>query len=128
MTSLAGAAKIAALRKHPDVALTIDAEGFPPDVLLLRGRVEVTDVDGIVPEYAQAARRYLGDEGATAKPAASSDQRASSWCENDVTISSSQRSPTSAAAWPAGPGRRSGRKAFAQRSSGRARRPDKPRR
>jgi hypothetical protein len=36
MTSLAGAAKIAALRKHPDVALTIDAEGFPPDVLLLR--------------------------------------------------------------------------------------------
>jgi Pyridoxamine 5'-phosphate oxidase len=66
MTSLAGAAKIAALRNHPDVAVTIDAEGFPPDVLLLRGRVEVTDVDGIVPEYALAAHRYLGDEGATA--------------------------------------------------------------
>jgi hypothetical protein len=66
MASLAGAAKVAALRSQPDVAVTIDAEGFPPDVLLLRGHVDVTDVDGIVPEYARAARRYLGDEGATA--------------------------------------------------------------
>ena len=66
MASLAGAAKVAALRSHPDVAVTIDAEGFPPDVLLLRGHVDVTDVEGIVPEYAQAARRYLGDEGGTA--------------------------------------------------------------
>ena len=62
MASLAGASKAPALRAHPDVAVTIDAEGFPTDVLLLRGRAEVTDVDGVVPEYAQAARRYLGEE------------------------------------------------------------------
>jgi len=66
MASLAGAAKVVALRSHPDVAVTIDAEAFPPDVLLLRGSVDVTDVEGIVPEYAQAARRYLGDEGGSA--------------------------------------------------------------
>jgi hypothetical protein len=66
MSSMGGAAKAVALREHPDAALTIDSEGFPADVLLVRGRVEVTDVDGIVPEYAQAARRYLGEEGATA--------------------------------------------------------------
>lgn len=63
MASLGGAAKVAALRNQP---ITIDAEGFPAEVLLLRGRAEVTDVPGIVPEYAQAARRYLGDEGAAA--------------------------------------------------------------
>ncbi|HTX07683.1 MAG TPA: hypothetical protein VME22_03670 [Solirubrobacteraceae bacterium] len=66
MASLAGAAKVVALRSHPDVAVTIDAEAFPPDVLLLPGSVDVTDVEGIVPEYAQAARRYLGDEGGSA--------------------------------------------------------------
>jgi len=66
MTSLAGASKATALRDRPDVAVTIDAEGFPCDVLLLRGRVVVTDVDGIVPEYARAARRYLGHEAAAA--------------------------------------------------------------
>jgi hypothetical protein len=66
MASLAGAAKVAAVRTHPDVAVTIDAEGFPPDVLLLRGQAVVTDVEGIVPEYGQAARRYLGDNGAPA--------------------------------------------------------------
>jgi hypothetical protein len=66
MSSLAGAWKATALRDHPDVAVTIDAAAFPTDVLSLRGRVEITDVDGIVPEYAQAARRYLGHEAAEA--------------------------------------------------------------
>jgi len=63
MASLPGAAKVAALRKHPDVAVTIDAEGFPADVLLLRGRGHRRRRHR--PEYAQAARRYLGDEAAT---------------------------------------------------------------
>lgn len=66
MSSMGGAAKAAALRDHPDVALTIDTDAFPADVLLVRGRVDVTDVDGIVPEYVLAARRYLGQEGAAA--------------------------------------------------------------
>jgi hypothetical protein len=35
-------------------------------VLTARGRVEITEVDGIPAEYASAARRYLGDEAARA--------------------------------------------------------------
>jgi hypothetical protein len=61
MGSLPGAAKVPALRAKPDVAITIDTESFPPDVLLVRGRATVADVEGIVPEYAQAARRYMGE-------------------------------------------------------------------
>jgi hypothetical protein len=66
MASMRGAAKAQALRGRPEVAISIDTEGFPADVLLLRGRATVRDVDGIVPEYAQAARRYLGEDEAMA--------------------------------------------------------------
>jgi hypothetical protein len=52
--------RIDALRSRPDIAVTIDTEAFPPEVLLLRGRATVADVDGIPTEYAQAAARYLG--------------------------------------------------------------------
>jgi hypothetical protein len=58
------AARLGALRANPEVAITIDTEGFPPEVLLVRGRVSVTEVDGVVPEYALAARRYMGEEAA----------------------------------------------------------------
>ncbi|HYH32596.1 MAG TPA: pyridoxamine 5'-phosphate oxidase family protein [Pseudonocardia sp.] len=64
--TFAGARKIAALRARPDVAITVDSASMPPEVLLLRGRAEVTDVDGIVPEYAQAQLRYQGEEGGRA--------------------------------------------------------------
>ena len=60
--TFAGAAKIKALRAKPDVAITIDTPSMPPEVLLLRGPVEVTDVDGVVPEYALAHKRYAGEE------------------------------------------------------------------
>jgi hypothetical protein len=33
-------------------------------VLTIRGRVEITEVDGVPAEYASAARRYLGEEAA----------------------------------------------------------------
>lgn len=66
MSTFAGAHKIAALRANPAVAVTIDVAGPPPEVLLLRGEVTVTDVDGIVPEYALAQRRYYGEEQAAA--------------------------------------------------------------
>jgi hypothetical protein len=62
MGSFPGAAKIATLRAHPDVAITIDRPGPPPEVLLLRGPVEVTEVDGLVPEYVAAHHRYYGPE------------------------------------------------------------------
>jgi hypothetical protein len=59
------ARRLAALRANPEVAVTIDTQTFPPDVLLLRGRAAITEVDGVVPEYALAARRYLGEAAAT---------------------------------------------------------------
>ncbi len=51
------AARLAALRAHPDVALTIDTESFPPMVLSVRGRVSLTEQDGVPEEYRLAARR-----------------------------------------------------------------------
>src|SRR5438046_4664584 len=58
------AARLHALRANPGVAVTIDTETFPPEVLTIRGRVTISEVEGIPPEYASAARRYLGDEAA----------------------------------------------------------------
>lgn len=60
------AARLRALRTNPHVAITIDTESFPPEVLLVRGKATVTEVDGIVSEYALAARRYLGEAQAAA--------------------------------------------------------------
>jgi len=56
------ARRLRVLRAHPDFAVTIDTETSPPEVLSLRGRVEISEVDGIPPEYAAAARRYLGED------------------------------------------------------------------
>jgi hypothetical protein len=58
------AARIAALEARPNVAISIDTEGFPPHVLQVRGKVSITLVDGLAPEYRDAARRYLGEEAA----------------------------------------------------------------
>jgi hypothetical protein len=60
------AGRLGALRENPAVAVTIDTETFPPEVLTLLGRVTISEVEGIAPEYASAARRYLGDEAARA--------------------------------------------------------------
>jgi Pyridoxamine 5'-phosphate oxidase len=57
------ARRLRALQANPAVAVTIDSEPQPPEVLLLRGRVSVSEVHGMVPEQAQAARRFLGEEG-----------------------------------------------------------------
>ena len=59
------AARIAAMRLHPDVALTIDTEGFPSQSLMIRGRADIDEVEGLAPEYVESARRYLGDEAAS---------------------------------------------------------------
>ena len=58
------AGRLRALRANPEVAVTIDTETFPPEVLTIRGRVEIREFEGIPPEYASAARRYLGEEAA----------------------------------------------------------------
>jgi hypothetical protein len=58
------AARIAALRANPTVALTIDTEDFPPQSLTIRGRAEIDEVDGLAPEYVASAHRYLGEVAA----------------------------------------------------------------
>jgi len=58
------AARLPALRARPTVALTIDTETSPPQVLSMRGQVTIVEIDGVVPEYAEAARRYSGPEAA----------------------------------------------------------------
>jgi hypothetical protein len=56
--------RLRALRANPDVAVSIDTESFPPEVLNIRGRAEIAEAEGVVPEYAEAARRFLGAEQA----------------------------------------------------------------
>jgi hypothetical protein len=60
------AGRIRDLRARPDVAVTIDTDTFPPEVLLMRGRVTVDDIDGVPAEYALAAERYLGADAGRA--------------------------------------------------------------
>src|SRR5580692_7904501 len=58
--------KVAALSARPDVALAIDA-GDTPDqarALSIRGRASVEIVDGVVPEYLDAARMSMNAEEA----------------------------------------------------------------
>jgi hypothetical protein len=56
--------RVRALRENPDVAISIDTESSPPEVLSLRGRAEITEIDGVATEYADAAHRFLGTEQA----------------------------------------------------------------
>lgn len=58
------ARRLQALRERPAVAVSIDTEAFPSEVLQLRGQVTIDEVDGVAPEYAAAAARHLGEEGA----------------------------------------------------------------
>ena len=58
------AARLAALRANPAVALTIDTEQFPSQSLTMRGRAEIDEVDGLASEYVASAHRYLGDVAA----------------------------------------------------------------
>ncbi|MGW4843913.1 pyridoxamine 5'-phosphate oxidase family protein [Nocardia brasiliensis] len=52
------APKLHSLRHTPEVALTIDTEVHPPKILLLRGRAELDEVDGIPEEYLQMNGSY----------------------------------------------------------------------
>jgi hypothetical protein len=56
--------RLAALRARPDVAVSIDTESTPAQALLIRGKAQITEVDGIDPDYARSARQYLGEEAA----------------------------------------------------------------
>ncbi|MFI7064669.1 pyridoxamine 5'-phosphate oxidase family protein [Kribbella sp. NPDC050124] len=56
------AAKVAALRKNPAVAITIDKGAFPPKVLLLRGTADVELVQGIPQGYLEAGHKVMTDD------------------------------------------------------------------
>jgi hypothetical protein len=58
MCTSKNARKLKALQRNPAIALTIDTEVHPPDVLLLRGMAELDPVDGIPDEYLQASGTY----------------------------------------------------------------------
>jgi Pyridoxamine 5'-phosphate oxidase len=62
MATLPGAPKLKALHTGDRVAITIDSNDPPQHVLSIRGTTEVTEAQGVVPEYAQAAVRYLGKQ------------------------------------------------------------------
>lgn len=52
-------AKVRALRNDPRVAITIDTEGYPPKVLLLRGSASLELVDGVPEEYVEGSRKVV---------------------------------------------------------------------
>ncbi|EWM19571.1 pyridoxamine 5'-phosphate oxidase family protein [Kutzneria sp. 744] len=52
------APKLHALRQNPAVAITIDTEVHPPKILLVRGQVELDEVEGIPAEYLQMNGSY----------------------------------------------------------------------
>jgi Pyridoxamine 5'-phosphate oxidase len=58
MCTAKNAPKIAALRRNPAVALTMDTEVHPPKILLIRGRAELDVVDGIPDEFLEMNGTY----------------------------------------------------------------------
>jgi hypothetical protein len=62
MGTMPGAPKLRSLITGDRVAITIDTEKPPHHVLSIRGTAEVTEIEGVVEEYAKAAARYLGKE------------------------------------------------------------------
>jgi hypothetical protein len=62
MATVPKAAKVAALRNDPHVALTIDQGAFPPKVLLIRGVAEVELVAGAPDGYLAAGRKVMTAE------------------------------------------------------------------
>lgn len=60
------APKLHALDDGAAVAVTIDSNEWPYHVLSIRGTANVERVDGVVPEYAAAAKRYFGEQQGTA--------------------------------------------------------------
>ena len=62
MATVPKAAKVAALRKNPKVALTIDQGAYPPKVLLIRGTAEVELLEGVPDGYLTAGRKVMTEE------------------------------------------------------------------
>jgi Pyridoxamine 5'-phosphate oxidase len=54
------APKLKALAADPRAALTIDDNSWPHQVMLVRGRSTIEQLDDVSPEYELAAKRYFG--------------------------------------------------------------------
>lgn len=61
--SATNSAKVAALQANPRVALTIDTNVVPQNVLLVRGTASLEIVEGVPDEYLHASRKVVGDDG-----------------------------------------------------------------
>jgi hypothetical protein len=59
MYTVPTSAKVKALQKNRRVAITIDTEEFPPNVLLIRGSASLELVDGVPDGYVVAARKVV---------------------------------------------------------------------
>ncbi|ONI72331.1 pyridoxamine 5-phosphate oxidase [Kribbella sp. ALI-6-A] len=55
-------AKVKALHHNPRVALTLDTNGFPPKVLLIRGTAELKLEQGVPEQYILAGRKVMTAE------------------------------------------------------------------
>ena len=62
MATVPKSAKVAAIRKNPKVALTIDQGAFPPKALLIRGTAEVELVEGVPDGYLTAGHKVMTDD------------------------------------------------------------------
>ena len=62
MASPSIAPKGSVLHSGDPVAVTIDDPAWPYSALLIRGSVQVDEVDGVATEYREAAVRYIGEE------------------------------------------------------------------
>jgi hypothetical protein len=56
------ALKVRALEADPRVAITIDTNGYPPNVLLVRGTARCEVVDGIPDEYLAGSGKLVPDD------------------------------------------------------------------
>jgi len=56
------APKVRAMVANPSVALTVDSDGQPPRVLLVRGEATVTMERGVPDEFLAASQKYLPPE------------------------------------------------------------------
>jgi hypothetical protein len=62
MCGPSNAPKVKALTQGAPVAVTIHGAAWPFAALLLRGSIDVDQVDGVAPEYRASATRYFGPE------------------------------------------------------------------
>lgn len=56
------AAKVPALTADPRVALTIDTDNYPPNVLLVRGTAAIEIVEGVPDDYLETNRKRTSEE------------------------------------------------------------------